>query len=112
LIIRCPLYTDENIVHTTAVEAAARLIINELKLKKPELLRNIDINKILPALKKSTKLPATQESALDVNKVVATVIGQNVEDINNLKDMSEFFSYVIKAYIIIYLFFRIIGTSS
>ncbi|XP_026812205.1 E3 ubiquitin-protein ligase RNF216-like [Rhopalosiphum maidis] len=84
---KCPLYTDENIVHTTAVEAAARLIINELKLKKPELLRNIDINKILPALKKSNKLPATQESALDINKVVATVIGQNVEDINNLKDM-------------------------
>jgi len=93
LIIRCPLYTDENIVHTTAVEAAARLIINELKIKKPELLRNIDINKILPALKKkSNNSPNIQESALDINKVVATVIGQNVEDINNLKDMSEFFS--------------------
>jgi len=85
------LYTDENIVHTTAVEAAARLIINELKIKKPELLKNIDINKILPALKKSNNIPTTQKSALDINKVVATVIGQNVEDINNLKDMSEFF---------------------
>ncbi|CAI6368556.1 unnamed protein product [Macrosiphum euphorbiae] len=84
---KCPLYTDENIVHTTAVEAAARLIINELKIKKPELLRNIDINKILPALKKSNNSPNIQESALDINKVVATVIGQNVEDINNLKDM-------------------------
>lgn len=40
-----------HIVHTTAVEADARLIINELKIKKPDLLRNIDINKILPALK-------------------------------------------------------------
>lgn len=89
--IRCPLYTDENIVHTTAVEAAARIIINELKIKKPDLLRNIDINKILPALKKSNNPPNIQESALDVNQVVATVIGQNVEDINNLKDMSEFF---------------------
>ncbi|XP_022167896.1 ATP-dependent RNA helicase DEAH11, chloroplastic-like [Myzus persicae] len=84
---KCPLYTDENIVHTTAVEAAARLIINELKLKKPDLLKNIDINKILPALKKSNNSPNSQVSALDVNKVVATVIGQNVEDINNLKDM-------------------------
>lgn len=92
MIIRCPLYTDENIVHTTAVEAAARLIINELKLKKPDLLKNIDINKILPALKKSNNSPNSQVSALDVNKVVATVIGQNVEDINNLKDMSKFFS--------------------
>lgn len=99
-IIRCPLYTDENIVHTTAVEAAARLIINELKIKKPELLRNIDINKILPALKKPNKIPTTQKSALDINKIVATIIGQNVEDINNLKDMSEFLSYfnVIKTY--------------
>jgi len=85
------LYTDENIVHTTAVEAAARLIINELKINKPELLKNIDINKILPALKKPNNIPAAQRSALDINKVVATVIGQNVEDINNLKDMSEFF---------------------
>lgn len=92
MIIRCPLYTDENIVHTTAVEAAARLIINELKIKKPDLLRNIDLNKILPALKKSNNSPNIQESALDINKVVATVIGQNVEDINNLKDMSKFFS--------------------
>jgi len=92
LIIRCPLYTDENVVHATAVEAAARLIINELKLEKPDLLKNIDINKILPALKKSKTLSNNQESALDINKVVATVIGQNVEDINNLKDMSEFFS--------------------
>jgi len=100
------LYTDENIVHTTAVEAAARLIINELKIKKPELLRNIDINKILPSLKKSNKIPTTQKSALDINKVVATVIGQNVEDINNLKDMSEFFSYfnVIKAYFNLIIF--------
>lgn len=84
---KCPLYTDENIVHTTAVEAAARLIINELKMEKPELLRNIDINKILPALKKSNNSSNIQKSALDINKVVATVIGQNVEDIINLKDM-------------------------
>jgi len=96
LIFRCPLYTDENIVHTTAVEAAARLIINELKIKKPDLLRNIDINKILPALKKSNDSPNMQKSALDINKVVATVIGQNVEDINNLKDMSEFFFLIHK----------------
>jgi len=94
------LYTDENIVHTTAVEAAARLIINELKITKPELLRNIDINKILPALKKSNKILTTQQSALDINKLVATIIGENVEDINNLKDMSELLSYfnVFKAY--------------
>lgn len=92
MIIRCPLYTDENVVHSTAVEAAARLIINELKIEKPDLLRHIDLNKILPALKKSKKSSNNQESALDINKVVATVIGQNVEDINNLKDMSEFFS--------------------
>ncbi|KAE9521827.1 hypothetical protein AGLY_017779 [Aphis glycines] len=84
---KCPMYTDENIVHTTAVEAAARLIINELKITKPELLRNIDINKILPALKKPNKIPTTQQSALDINKLVATIIGENVEDINNLKDM-------------------------
>jgi len=92
LVIRCPLYTDENVVHATAVEAAARLIINELKIKKPDLLRTIDLNKILPALKKSNNPSDVQKSALDINKVVATVIGQNVEDINNLKDMSEFFS--------------------
>lgn len=91
LYIRCPLYTDENIVHITAVEAAARLIVNELQLTKPELLRNIDIDKILPALKKAKNLPNAEVSAIDVNKVVATVIGQDVEDINNLKDMSEFF---------------------
>lgn len=92
MIYRCPLYTDENIVHATAVEAAARLIMNKLKVEKPELLKNIDINKILPTLKKSNKvlLQSAQSSSLDVNKLVATVIGQNVEDINNLKDMSKF----------------------
>nr|GFB14184.1 hypothetical protein [Tanacetum cinerariifolium] len=81
------MFTDENIVHATAVEAAARLIINELKITKPELLRNIDINKILPALKNPNKIPTTQQSALAINKLVATIIGENVEDINNLKDM-------------------------
>lgn len=91
-IIRCPLYTDESIVHTTAVEAAARLIINELKISQPELLRNIDINKILPDIKKGQKNNNVRQahvSPMDVNKIVATLTGQNVEDINNLKDMSK-----------------------
>lgn len=94
MIFRCPLYTDENIVHSTAVEAAARLIINKLKIEKPELLRNIDINKILPTLKK-TKGQQSARFTLDVNKLVATVIGQNVEDINNLSDMSKFHFFYI-----------------
>lgn len=75
-------------MHSTAVEAAARLIINELKEKQPELLRNINIDKILPELKKKTNSPS-HTSNVDVNKVVATVTGHNVEDIVNLKDMSE-----------------------
>lgn len=85
---RCPLYTDENIVHATAVEAAARLIVNELKVKQPDMLRHIDIEKILPSLQRN-KTPAEHVSALDINRVVATVIGQTVEDIKNLKDMSK-----------------------
>lgn len=82
------MYTEENIVHTKAVEAAARLIINELKVTQPELLRNIDINKILPELQKKHRLPHI--SALDENKVVAMLIGQDVEDVKNLQDMSKF----------------------
>lgn len=90
MIVRCPLYTDENIVHATAVEAAARLIMNELKIKQPELLKNINIDKILPDIKKNKiNIPRGQVSPMDVNKIVATLIGQNVEDINKLKDMSE-----------------------
>lgn len=89
-MIRCPLYTDENIIHTTAVEAAARLIINELKMSKPELLRNINIDKMLPDIKKNEmNVRQIHASPMDVNKIVATLIGQNVEDINNLKDMSK-----------------------
>lgn len=113
-VFRCPLYTDENIVHSTAVEAAARLIIKELKDEQPELLRNINIDKILPELKK-TKVQGTHVSALDVNKVVATVIGQNVEDVNNLKDMSElkFNCEKVIMYSYYYLIiFRVIGTKA
>lgn len=84
------MYTDENIVHTAAVEAAARLIVNELKEKQPDLLRNIDIDKILPALNKNKKDPRIHVSALEVNRVVALITGENEEDINNLKDMSKF----------------------
>lgn len=77
-------------MHSTAVEAAARLIMNELKEKQPELLRNINIDKILPELRKKKTNSQPHTSNIDVNKVVATVTGHNVEDIVNLKDMSEF----------------------
>jgi len=85
---KCPLYTDENIVHTAAVEAAAKLIVNELKVDKPELLRNLDIDKILPALKKTSRVKFDNPDAsspIDVNHLVALIIGQNVEDIKNLE---------------------------
>ncbi|XP_050436489.1 E3 ubiquitin-protein ligase RNF216-like [Adelges cooleyi] len=82
---KCPLYTDENIVHATAVEAAARLIINELKEKQPELLRHIDIDKILPVMKKTSS--SKYISALNVNRLVATVIGQNEDDVKKLTDL-------------------------
>lgn len=94
-IIRCPLYTDENLVHTTAVEAAARLIVNELKIKQPDLLKNINIDKILPDIIKSKKVHG-QTPPMDINKLVATLIGQNVEDINNIKDMSECLLVLLK----------------
>lgn len=81
-------------MHTAAVEAAARLIINELKEKQPELLRNIDIDKILPSLNK-TKKNCSYASALEINKIVALVTGENLEDINNLNDMSEYY-FLIK----------------
>lgn len=84
LLIRCPLFTDENIVHNAAVEAAARLIINELKVDKSELLKNINFDKILPTLKKTYNRDEIRYSAFDANTLVATVIGQNVEDVNNL----------------------------
>lgn len=64
--------------------------MNELKQKQPEMLRHIDIDKILPSLKKN-KIPPQYVSALDVNRVVATVTGQNIEDIINLKDMSKLY---------------------
>jgi len=63
-----------------------------LKVDKPELLKNINIDKILPALKKNKKVKSEDEpesSAIDINKLVALIIGQSVEDIKNLKDMSE-----------------------
>jgi len=96
-LIRCPLYTDENIVHIAAVEAAARLIVNELKVDKPELLKNIDIDKILPSLMNTTNVQSENEySAVEVNKLVALIIGQNVEDIENLQNMSECsFSFIV-----------------
>lgn len=106
LLIRCPLYTDENIVHTAAVEAAARLIINELKASKPELLRTIDMDKILPVLKNTNQIKLRNSvaySVTDVDRLVALIIGQNVEDIKNL-GMSECGIYFDKSYLIIYLF--------
>jgi len=85
------LYTDENILHSVAVEVAAKYITHELKMKQPELLRKIDIEKILPTIRKSKNLTQIQHtSALDINNLLATIIGQNVEDIHNLKDISKF----------------------
>lgn len=109
------MYTDENIVHTKAVEAAARLILNELKVKQPELLKKIDINKILPELQKTKNTPSPHISALDEDKVVALLIGQNVEDVKNLQDMSEF-TFCKKIINILCptinsIFYRAIGTS-
>lgn len=60
-------------------------------MKKPKLLKFVDINKMLTTLKKFNKiLQQAQIFFLDVNKLVTTVIGQNVKYINNLKDMSKF----------------------
>jgi len=56
------------------------------------LLKNIDIDKILPALKNTSNVQsedANQYSVVEVNKLVALIIGQNVEDVENLQDMSE-----------------------
>lgn len=76
-------------MHSIAVEAAAKLILNELKEKQPELLRNINIDKILPPLNSKHVNKEQKLSPIDVNSIVALVIGQNVEDVNNLKDLSE-----------------------
>lgn len=81
---------DESIVHTAAVEAAARLIFNELKAKNPQLLKKIDINKMLPDIKETNGCTFLDVSNAEMNKLVALIIGQNEEDVQNLKDMSEF----------------------
>lgn len=74
------------------MEAAARITVNELKEKKPELLGKIDIDKLLPGIKKYNA-QVNWSSIEDVNQLLATVTGENVEDINNLKDMSMFYFY-------------------
>lgn len=90
-VSRCPLHTDENIVHTKAVEVAARIILKELKEKKPELLKKIDINKLLPTVEQSNESQMGNLSNVgNVNQLLATIIGQKVEDINNLEDISMF----------------------
>lgn len=89
-IFRCPLYTNENLVHSIAVEAAARLTVAELKASRPELLNKIDINKILPEFKKTNNINDFPNSSVsEVNEFLAKILGQNIEDINNLKDMSK-----------------------
>lgn len=95
------MYTDESIVHIKAVEAAARLIMNELKVEQPELLRKIDINKILPELQNTKHKHSPHISALDEDKVVAMLIGQDVKDVKNLQDMSELY-YSKKIYLMFY----------
>lgn len=92
MIIRCPLYSDENLIHNEAVEVAARLLVKDLEEKNPELLQKIDINKFLPALKKknnSIQQPPASIT-LDINQLLATVTGQDVEDINNLRNLSKY----------------------
>jgi len=93
ILIRCLLFTDENIVHITAIEATARMIINELKVDKPELLKNINIDKILPTLKNNKNVQfedTNQYSFVEINKLVALIIDQNVEDVENLQNMIVF----------------------
>ncbi|VVC42654.1 Hypothetical protein CINCED_3A016054 [Cinara cedri] len=94
---RCPLYTDENLIHVAVIEAAARLIINELKETKPELLNKVDLNKLLPEI--INKKPAVRRrgghgtpstSVVIENEVIAKILGEDVEKINQLSDMREF----------------------
>lgn len=92
LIDRCPLVTDEYIVHIVAVEAAARLIFKELKTTNPGLLEKIDVNKFLPTKNSYRKYKI---SLLEINKLVALIIGQDEEDVKNLKYMSELLFYLI-----------------
>lgn len=54
------------------------------------MLSKIDINKILPEFKKTDDINNVPETTnLDVNEFLAKMLGQNIEDINNLKDMSK-----------------------
>lgn len=97
MIVRCPLFTEDNIVHVTAVEATARLTMNKLKKEKPELVKNIDIDKMLPTPSepKEGQLFKRELDPMRVNTLVAKMTGEDVNDINELKDMSKF-NFLIK----------------
>lgn len=62
-----------------------------MKVKNPRLLRRIDITKILPEIKETKTSKLVDISSAEVHKLIALIIGQNEEDIKNLKDMSEFY---------------------
>lgn len=84
---RCPIFTDNNILHVATVEALARIISNELMKKNPELLKKINIDEILPLTQHTTN---SRPLSSVINNVISKAINQNFEDIiNNLRDMSK-----------------------
>lgn len=58
-------------------------------MKRPDIMENIDIDKIIPKLniKKKEK---NKMSTMEFNRIVALIIGETPENINNLQDMSKF----------------------
>lgn len=80
----CPLYIDEDIVNTTAVEATAKLMMNDLKMRQPELLKYININKFWGTIKKKEKVKWISNKLIGFffgyHKIVATLIGKNIEN--------------------------------
>ncbi|VVC38867.1 Zinc finger, RING/FYVE/PHD-type [Cinara cedri] len=85
---KCPLFTDENVVHVAVVEAAARLIIDEMRVTNPNLLIRVNMNKLLPKIKPPQPRRRGDEISVSIdNEVIAKILGENVQKINSLKDM-------------------------
>lgn len=59
-----------------------------MKATKPELLDQVDITKLLPAIKGGQR--NTLEYSLYINnEIIASILGVDIETINGLSDMSK-----------------------
>lgn len=67
------------------------MIINELKASQPAMLSKIDIDKILPDIQEKPNIhcPSYYTPAEDVSIIVAKLLGESVENINNLRGMGK-----------------------